>query len=199
MIIIKIKSRLFFVMFFTAVIGLCGFLSNSRLFAEDSNSRKQNEWRQWRGPDGLGVITVGQLPEVWDSSSPNIKWKSEIPGEGISSPIVSNGRVFLTTAYESSIDASFRKILSIVSSICLVFFSMLAVLDFRKNRLGQITDGDVTNEDKLLQRVDRLIVGATFIGFIYIAMLAILGADAFQSFVANKVHFLLWTAILIPP
>ena len=34
MIIIKIKSRLFFVMFFTAVIGLCGFLSNSRLFAD---------------------------------------------------------------------------------------------------------------------------------------------------------------------
>lgn len=188
---IRISMRFSFVVLLSALV-LGGLILQEIVLGAESNNGDKSEWRQWRGPDGSGVITVGQLPEVWDSSSPNIKWKSEIPGEGISSPIVSNGRVFLTTAYESSIDASFGKILSIVSSICLVFFSMLAVLNFRKNRLGQITDGDLTNGDKLLQRVDRLIVGATFIGFIYIAMLAILGADAFQSFVANKVHFLLW-------
>jgi len=55
------------------------------------------EWRQWRGPDGLGISPEKDLPLEW-SPTKNIAWKTEIPGRGHSSPVVARGLVFLTTA-----------------------------------------------------------------------------------------------------
>lgn len=57
------------------------------------------DWPQWRGPTGQGVSRASGLPTRWDAGSANIRWKTPIPGEGASSPIVSNGRVYLTTAF----------------------------------------------------------------------------------------------------
>jgi outer membrane protein assembly factor BamB len=53
------------------------------------------EWRQWRGPGGLGVSAGRNLPTRWSPESPNLAWRTRIPGLGHSSPIVSGGRVFL--------------------------------------------------------------------------------------------------------
>ena len=53
------------------------------------------DWPQWRG-DGSGVSTGDTLPEYWDGSRP--AWRTAIPGEGHSSPVVAGDRVFLTTA-----------------------------------------------------------------------------------------------------
>ena len=58
-------------------------------------------WPQWRGPSGQGVSADVDLPVTWGAGSPNIKWTATIPGIGNSSPIVSGGRVFLTSAYSS--------------------------------------------------------------------------------------------------
>jgi len=55
------------------------------------------QWPQWRGPDGLGVSSETNLPLEW-SPSKNIGWKTEVPGRGHSSPVVSNGLIFLTAA-----------------------------------------------------------------------------------------------------
>ena len=61
------------------------------------------DWPQWRGPDSSGTPAPdGPLPETWGEDSPNVRWRTELPGEGISSPIVTGDRVFLTTAYEGS-------------------------------------------------------------------------------------------------
>lgn len=57
------------------------------------------EWPQWRGPTGMGLAD-GDLPETWSAESPNLRWRTDLPGEGNSSPIVAHGRVFLTTAFE---------------------------------------------------------------------------------------------------
>lgn len=66
-----------------------------------ATGQSADPWPQWRGPEGLGISDEPNLPVHWSQDSPNIKWKAKIPGEGVSSPIVSNGRVVLTTAYES--------------------------------------------------------------------------------------------------
>jgi outer membrane protein assembly factor BamB len=57
------------------------------------------EWRGFRGTDGTGISKESHVPLTWGPDK-NIKWKTPLPGEGNSSPIVSGGRVFLTCATE---------------------------------------------------------------------------------------------------
>lgn len=60
---------------------------------------RAEEWPRFRGPTGQGVSREKNLPTKW-SATDNIAWKTDIPGEGWSSPIVWGDRVFLTTATE---------------------------------------------------------------------------------------------------
>jgi len=55
------------------------------------------DWPEFRGADGQGHCTATNLPTAW-SSSKNVAWKTPLPGLGWSSPVVSGGRIFLTTA-----------------------------------------------------------------------------------------------------
>ncbi|HSF39634.1 MAG TPA: PQQ-binding-like beta-propeller repeat protein [Thermoanaerobaculia bacterium] len=58
-------------------------------------------WPAFRGPGGGGVAE-GPGPTAWDvERSTNVKWKTEIPGLGHSSPVVWGDRVFVTTAVSS--------------------------------------------------------------------------------------------------
>jgi outer membrane protein assembly factor BamB len=54
------------------------------------------DWPQWRGPRGTGASDEKNLPVRW-SASENIAWKAAIGGVGVSSPIVSADRVFVTS------------------------------------------------------------------------------------------------------
>lgn len=51
------------------------------------------DWTQWRGPSGDGAIAAALIPKPWPKSTRRV-WQVDI-GEGYSSPVVSNGRVFL--------------------------------------------------------------------------------------------------------
>ena len=53
-------------------------------------------WPQFRGPDSNPVGTHARLAERW-SKTENVEWSLEIPGRGWSSPIVTGGRVYITT------------------------------------------------------------------------------------------------------
>jgi outer membrane protein assembly factor BamB len=53
-------------------------------------------WPQWRGPFFNGMAR-GDAPTTWSDTS-NIKWKTEIPGKGHSTPAIWGDRIFLTTA-----------------------------------------------------------------------------------------------------
>src|SRR5262245_58556004 len=55
------------------------------------------DWPGWRGPTGTGVSAEQNLPARW-SPTQNVRWKVPINGAGVSQPIVSNGRVFLTAS-----------------------------------------------------------------------------------------------------
>ena len=61
------------------------------------------DWPQFRGPFGMGIIsapgqarTIG-LPVKW-SETENVTWKTAIPYRGWSTPVVMDGRIWLTTA-----------------------------------------------------------------------------------------------------
>ena len=54
-------------------------------------------WPQFRGPDSNPVSTDARLAEQWGKSE-NVEWSAEIPGRGWSSPIVTAGKVFITSA-----------------------------------------------------------------------------------------------------
>ena len=60
-----------------------------------SSVSSAGNWRQFRGPGGLGVSNETNLPTRW-SDTENLLWKTGMPGAGSSSPIVLGDRVFLT-------------------------------------------------------------------------------------------------------
>lgn len=55
------------------------------------------DWFQFRGPDGDGHAEKSKLPTEW-SKTRNVTWRKELPGHGWSSPVVSGGKIYLTTA-----------------------------------------------------------------------------------------------------
>lgn len=54
-------------------------------------------WPGWRGPNGDGISAEKKPPTRW-SQTENIAWRKPVAGEGHSSPIVWDDRVFLTTS-----------------------------------------------------------------------------------------------------
>lgn len=57
----------------------------------------RNEWAQFRGPTGQGLSDARDLPVTWSETN-NIVWKTELPGSGHSSPVVSDNRIWLTAS-----------------------------------------------------------------------------------------------------
>ena len=76
---------------------------------EQEVSYKSVGWPQFRGPDGQGHV-FGPIPTTW-SESVNNKWSVAIPGKGWSSPVILEGKVWMTTAVaKPSGDQSLRAI-----------------------------------------------------------------------------------------
>ena len=63
-----------------------------------AGSLRADNWNAWRGPRGDGTSLEQRVPTSWNGESgENIRWRVKIPGEGHSSPIVWEDRVFLAT------------------------------------------------------------------------------------------------------
>jgi outer membrane protein assembly factor BamB len=62
------------------------------------------DWPSWRGPAGTGSTTETKLPERW-SATANVAWKTALGGLGVSSPIVSGNRIFVTSQLGSGVRA----------------------------------------------------------------------------------------------
>src|SRR5688572_14097233 len=59
------------------------------------------DWPEFRGPSGQGLAEVKKIPLEW-SATHNVAWKQVIPGLGWSSPVLKDGRLYLTTAVSGS-------------------------------------------------------------------------------------------------
>ncbi|MAT14503.1 MAG: hypothetical protein CMJ46_04450 [Planctomyces sp.] len=76
----------------------CLWTSSSSIVAAEFVA---SEWTQLRGPNGQGHPSqpVGEVPLEW-SETENIQWKTPVPGLGWSSPVLSEGKIWLTSALE---------------------------------------------------------------------------------------------------
>lgn len=82
------------------MLRLSSLLALSLAFATHAD---QN-WPQWRGPDGQGHAQAKGLPLTW-SETEGIAWKRELPGRGWSSPVIWGKQVWVTTAVEKEATA----------------------------------------------------------------------------------------------
>jgi hypothetical protein len=54
-------------------------------------------WPGWRGAGHNGVSSEKGLPTRW-SATKNVRWRAELPGAGVSAPVVWSERVFVTAS-----------------------------------------------------------------------------------------------------
>src|SRR5215470_16899603 len=71
-----------------SIASLITFAASSLVSAGD--------WPRFRGPNGSAVSNDAGTPVRW-SASENIVWRTKLPGPGSSSPIVTGGKVFVTS------------------------------------------------------------------------------------------------------
>jgi len=63
------------------------------------------DWGMFRGPQGNGVAPEGSYPTAW-SSTEHVVWKVKLPSPANGSPIVANGRVFVTSSADKGRERS---------------------------------------------------------------------------------------------
>lgn len=69
----------------------------------------ERQWPAYRGYMSSGVLDNAHLPESFDlARNLNIRWKTDIPGMGISSPVIWGDRLFITTAVSQEDMAGFK-------------------------------------------------------------------------------------------
>jgi len=94
-----VKSGLFKQLVWFCVTG-CAVMFSTRVNAAE-------DWPEFRGPTGQGISTAKNVPLHWSATS-NVVWKTAIPGEGWSSPVIVGGKIYLTTAVTESAKTSLR-------------------------------------------------------------------------------------------
>lgn len=62
-----------------------------------ARSQEAEDVPQFRGASGLGATGEKGLPTRWNEKE-NIRWKAALPGRGLSAPVITGGRVFVTAA-----------------------------------------------------------------------------------------------------
>lgn len=66
-------------------------------------------WPSFRGPAASGIGDGQGAPVAWNGEEgKNVRWKTEIPGIALSSPVVWGEKVFVTTAVSDGGDDTFR-------------------------------------------------------------------------------------------
>lgn len=85
------------------VIFMILFLLENQVFAQPNRQTYLSNWPVWRGPLMTGEAIHATPPIKW-SETKNIKWKVQIPERGLSSPIVWENQIFITSAV--SMDSS---------------------------------------------------------------------------------------------
>jgi outer membrane protein assembly factor BamB len=69
------------------------------LFALASPATSADPWPQFRGPTEQGWSDATGMPLHW-SEHEHVRWRTPLPGEGWSSPVVSSDAVWMTTALD---------------------------------------------------------------------------------------------------
>lgn len=62
---------------------------------------RAEDWPEFRGPNQDGSSLVGSVPQRW-SERENVRWRTSLPGKGWSTPVVRQGRIWVTAAVEAA-------------------------------------------------------------------------------------------------
>jgi outer membrane protein assembly factor BamB len=93
-------------------ILLVFFISGILAFIENAVICQINPERQWtayRGRYSSGVLDNADLPATYSlREMVNIRWKTTIPGLGLSSPVIWGNKLFITTAVSQGDKAGFK-------------------------------------------------------------------------------------------
>lgn len=73
------------------------------LAAVGQSLKPERQWPQYRGYMAGGVLDNAKIPDKWSvADGTNLKWKVEVPGLGLSCPVIWGDRVFITTAISTN-------------------------------------------------------------------------------------------------
>jgi outer membrane protein assembly factor BamB len=77
------------------------------------NASAQTSWN-WRGPERMGIYHEKGLMQEWPAGGPEMLWAYEKLGKGFSSPVIANGKIYITGMEE---ETGFVYILSMNGSL----------------------------------------------------------------------------------
>jgi len=109
------------------VFGVVLILSARQSVAEDS-------WPQFRGPTGQGQAATCLVPDHFDQKNA-MRWRTEIEGKGWSSPVVADGKIWLTTAIEH--ERLQKKVRNEVKDVASKLNLKVLCIDFASGKLLQ--------------------------------------------------------------
>lgn len=78
----------------------CFVIAFALMLSRDAFSEDNIMWQNWRGPHSNGSVQQGTYPSKLDPNK--CEWKTELPGKGCSTPIVSNQSIFVTAPIEGN-------------------------------------------------------------------------------------------------
>jgi len=85
----QLKNLIFLLTFFF-------FFSNQ---LKSQSIKPERQWSSYRGYYASGVLDNANLPDTWNVEKlENVKWKIDIPGMGLSCPVIWDDKLFITTA-----------------------------------------------------------------------------------------------------
>ena len=82
-----------------AALFFVSHVAAATLTAQTAKEIRDN-WHQWRGPMATG-LSLGRTPPLKWSETENIAWKTSIDGNGTSTPIIWNDKIFLLTTIDT--------------------------------------------------------------------------------------------------
>ena len=95
----KLKLLILTALFFSFFLGI----------KSQEQTKHERQWPGYRGYLSSGVLDNANLPGSFDPvKMTNVKWRVKIPGLGISSPVIWDNKLFLTTAVSEADKAGFK-------------------------------------------------------------------------------------------
>jgi outer membrane protein assembly factor BamB len=104
-----VRNPIFLSACFLTAIAAGLLIAESNSHADDVAQERENNWPEFRGPLGDGNASAAKPPIKWNEDE-GIRWKIDVPGVGSSTPIVWNGRIYLTSSLKTDkVDAALPK------------------------------------------------------------------------------------------
>ncbi|MGI8979857.1 MAG: PQQ-binding-like beta-propeller repeat protein [Pirellulaceae bacterium] len=111
-----------------------------------SLARAEN-WPNWRGPSQSGVAEGKAYPTKW-SSTENVAWKVKLPGQGASTPIVWEDRIFLTCGVAENGEPAKNMLLCYDRSGKELWRTEIGVAKAKKSAKGSSTNPSTVTDGK---------------------------------------------------